>query len=464
MDKFLKSLRVIDDEANMRHMLTALLKRHGFVVSEAGDGRQGLKLLQEQQFDFVLCDVRMPEMDGLEFLQAAKCKFHELTVIMMSAYGTIEDAVQAMKLGAYDYIAKPFKEDEILLVLKKATERTHLIEENKRLKATVERSRGAGFEGMVGKSPSMQVVFDISTKVAPYNTTVLITGELGTGKELVARGIHNLSRGKEGPFVAINCGSIPENLLESELFGFVKGAFTGANRDKPGLFEKASTGTLFLDEVGELPLAMQVKLLRVLQEHEIRRIGAAKSIEVDVRVLAATARDLGSMVKDKTFREDLFYRLNVVNIVVPPLRDRRDDLVLLCDHFIKKMNTRFQKKIVDISSKAMALIIKHEWPGNVRELENVIERAVVLTEGETVLPEIFPESFGATSRNRRINDFLGTYSLKKAKVIMEENMISRAMDATGGNKSKAAKMLEISYPALLSKLKQYYPSWKKGRV
>lgn len=455
MDNILKPLLVIDDEENMRHMLAYMLKRHGYTVFEASNGRQGLQLLEQQAFDFALCDVRMPEMDGLAFLQAAKKQVPDITVIMMSAYGTIEDAVQAMKLGAYDYIAKPFKEDEILLVLHKATERTHLIEENKRLRAKVECSVSSGFEGMIGKSPLMRVVFDISEKVAPYNTTVLITGESGTGKELVARGIHNRSLRKDGPFVAINCGSIPENLLESELFGFVKGAFTGANRDKPGLFEEASTGTLFLDEVGELPLAMQVKLLRVLQEHEIRRIGAAKSTAIDVRVLAATARDLESMVQEKTFREDLFYRLNIVNIVVPPLRDRRDDLALLCEHFIKKMNIRFGKKVVDISSKAMELIVKHEWPGNVRELENVIERAVVLTESETVLPEIFPESFGATSMNRRINDFFGTYSLKKAKIIMEEKMISRAMAATGGNKSKAARMLEISYPALLSKLKEY---------
>ena len=463
MEHELKSLLIVDDEENMRHMLSMLLGRHGYLLSEAEDGEQGLKLLEKKKFQYVLCDVRMPNMDGLMFLKKAKKIKPDTTFIMMSAYGTIEDAVQAMKRGAYDYIAKPFKEDEILLVLQKATERTRLVEENKRLRAKVERSNSTGFDGMVGKSPSMQVVFDLSTKVALYKTTVLITGESGTGKELVARGIHNRSLRKDCPFVAINCGSIPENLLESELFGFVKGAFTGANRDKAGLFEEASTGTLFLDEVGELPLVMQVKLLRVLQEHEIRRIGAAKSTVIDVRVLAATARDLESMVKDKTFREDLFYRLNVVNIVVPPLRDRRDDLVLLCDHFVKKMNTRFRKKAIDISSKALKLIMKHEWPGNVRELENVIERAIILADTEIILPEHLPESFGAVSRDRRINDFLGTYSLKKAKIIIEEKMISRAMEASGGNKSKAAHLLEVSYPSLLSKLKQYNLHERKYR-
>lgn len=452
----LQKLLVIDDEANMRHMLTALLKRHGYEVFAASDGSQGLHLLREQPFDFVLCDVRMPEMDGQEFLQVATEEFHDLTVIMMSAYGSIEDAVQAMKLGAYDYIAKPFKEDEILLVLQKAEERSRLIEENQVLKGKVEQStRREGFDKMVGKSPAMQVVFDIAAKVAPYSTTVLITGESGTGKELVARGVHNMSLRKEAPFVAVNCGSIPENLLESELFGYVKGAFTGADRDKPGLFEEAATGTLFLDEVGELPLIMQVKLLRVLQEHEIRRIGAPGTISVDVRVIAATARDLEKMVKNKIFREDLFYRLNVVNVNVPPLRERSGDLSLLCTHFIRKMNSQTGKQVREISSKAMELILKHDWPGNVRELENVIERAVILADNEVVLPENLPESFGSTSQNRRINDILGTYSLKKAKSIMEEKMISRALEASGGNKSKASCLLEISYPSLLQKIKEY---------
>ncbi|MBM9513570.1 sigma-54-dependent transcriptional regulator [Desulfogranum marinum] len=460
----LHKLLIIDDEANMRHMLAALLKRHGYAICEAGDGRQGIQLLQEHPFDFVLCDVRMPEMDGLTFLQEAREVSLSATIIMMSAYGSVEDAVQAMKLGAYDYIAKPFKEDEILLVLEKAGERSRLIEENKNLKkkiALVEASKG--FASMVGKSPAMQGVFELATKVAPYNTTVLITGESGTGKELVARGIHQLSHRKDGPFIAVNCGAIPENLLESELYGYVKGAFTGAVSDKPGLFEEAAAGTLFLDEIGELPLAMQVKLLRVLQEHEIRRIGSSRSRDVDVRVIAATARNLEHMVTEKRFREDLFYRLNVVNVCLPPLRERRDDLPLLCDHFIRKMNHRMGKQVTDIVPKAMELVMRHDWPGNVRELENVIERAVILAEKTAILPENLPERFGAISRNRRINDFLGTYSLKKAKMIMEEKLIARSMEASGGNKSKAAKMLEISYPSLLSKLKRYNLHERKYR-
>ncbi|OEU66197.1 MAG: histidine kinase [Desulfovibrio sp. S3730MH75] len=464
MEKHLKSLLVIDDEPNMRHMLTALLKRHGYAVFEAGDGRRGLQLLQEQLFDFVLCDVRMPEMDGLAFLQKAK-EFSPLaTIIMMSAYGMIEDAVQAMKLGAYDYIAKPFKEDEILLVLQKAEERSKLIEENKSLKKKIAQATALkGFGSMVGKSQAMLGIFALATKVAPYNTTVLVTGESGTGKELVARGVHQLSHRKDGPFIAVNCGAIPENLLESELFGYVKGSFTGAVHDKPGLFEEAAAGTLFLDEIGEMPLAMQVKLLRVLQEHEIRRIGSSQNRSVDVRIIAATARNLGQMVTEKRFREDLFYRLNVVNICLPPLRGRRDDLLPLCGHFTRKMNDRLGKQVMDISPKAMELIMRYDWPGNVRELENVIERAVILAENTTILPENLPESFGSISKNRRINDFLGTYSLKKAKVIMEEKLIARAMEASGGNKSKASKMLEVSYPSLLSKLKQYNLHERKYR-
>lgn len=459
-----KSLLVIDDEENMRHMLSTLLERHGYSVRSVADGTEALQLVKEQVFSFVLCDIRMPEMDGLEFLQAVKGLGLSSTIIMMSAYGTIEDAVRAMKLGAYDYIAKPFSEDEILIVLEKAQERSRLLEENRELRARVASAReNAGFGAMIGRSPGMRQVFELALKVAPYDTAVLITGESGTGKELVARGIHQESERKSGPFIAINCGSIPENLLESELFGYMRGAFTGAVDNKPGLFEEAASGTLFLDEIGELPLAMQVKLLRVLQEHEIRRIGSAKNISIDVRVVAATARNLERMVGEQAFREDLYYRLNVVNIELPPLRERRDDLVLLCNHFIDKMNQRLGKQVVDFSPKAMELLIKYEWPGNVRELENVIERAVILAEKSTILPENLPESFGAISKNRRINDFLGTYSLKKAKVIMEEKLINRAMEASGGNKSKASKMLELSYPSLLAKLKQYNLHERKYR-
>ena len=459
MEHNVQSLLIVDDEENMRHMLRMLLGRHGYVLSEAKDGEDALALLDKQSFRYVLCDVRMPQMDGLDFLKEARKLQPHVTFIMMSAYGTIDDAVQAMKLGAYDYIAKPFKEDEILLVLQKAEERNLLIDENQKLKSKFKQTGEANnFAGMVGKSAPMQSVFELARKVSQYNTTVLVTGESGTGKELIARGLHDVSNRKNARFIAVNCGSIPENLLESELFGYEKGAFTGADRAKAGLFEEAESGTLFLDEVGEMPFPMQVKLLRVLQENEIRRLGATFSKPIDVRIVAATARNLWSMVERGEFREDLFYRLNVINIQLPALRERRDDLGELCHFFLKKFNLQFGKSVQAISSKAMEFIVKYDWPGNVRELENVIERGVILAEKDTILPENLPDSFGAASQNRRINDYLGTYSLKKAKIIMEEKMISRAMEASSGNKSRAARMLEISYPALLSKLKQYYPS------
>ncbi|WP_028583288.1 sigma-54-dependent transcriptional regulator [Desulfogranum mediterraneum] len=451
-----KKLLIVDDEANMRHMLTAMLARHGYTVELAPNGMDGLKALEASGCPTVLCDLRMPRMDGLAFLAEAKKVCPEITVIMMSAYGTIEDAVKAMKLGAYDYIAKPFKEDEILQVLAKVEERNQLLEENRQLRLQVAgEGAGTGFGRMIGKSAAMQQLFELAAKVAPYSTTVLVTGESGTGKELVARGLHQASPRKSRPFVAVNCGSIPENLLESELFGYVRGAFTGAEQDKPGLFEAADQGTLFLDEIAELPLAMQVKLLRVLQEQEIRRVGGTATRPVDVRIVAATARDLGEMVENKQFRGDLFYRLNIVQIQVPPLRERRDDLSLLCHHFLAKMNRQLGRQVRAFSPRTMEQLLKHEWPGNVRELENVIERAVILAEDELIVPENLPDYFGTASQQRRINDFFGTFSLKKAKLIMEEKMISRAMEAAGGNKSKAARMLEISYPALLSKLKEY---------
>lgn len=451
-----QSILIIDDEVNMRHMLMALLSRHGFEVSEAANGKEGIALLKETAFDFILCDVRMPEMDGMQFLQKLAALSLNPTVIMMSAYGSIDNAVQAMKLGAYDYISKPFKEDEIVLVLKKAQERNSLLKENKLLRERVHGpEQEYPFGKMIGKSKAMDQVFELAGKVAPYDTTVLITGESGTGKELLARGIHDASLRADGPFVAVNCGALPENLIESELFGYVKGAFTGADQNNSGLFEEAGAGTIFLDEIGELPLNMQVKLLRVLQEREVRKVGAKQAIPVDVRVVAATARNLEKMVAEGTFREDLFYRLNIVNIHLPPLRERPADLVGLCMHFIKKCNRRLGKKILSISPDALEKLKTCEWPGNVRELENVIERAVILAESQTITMDTLVQHPPHAARQRRVVDFLGTCSLKEAKVIMERNIIRRVMGMTGGNKSKAADMLEISYPALLKKLKEY---------
>ncbi len=452
----LKTILVIDDEANMRHMLSTLLTKYGYSVDVAGDGAEGLTRTEQDNYDFILCDLKMPVMDGMAFLCKLQENRHPATVIMMSAYGTVDQAIETVKQGAYDYISKPFKVEEILLVLRKAEERERLRRENVQLKAQLDSIDGQrSFGGMVGKSKALREVFQLAEKVAKYNTTILITGESGTGKELVAKGIHQAGKGKGAPFVAVNCGGIPENLLESEFFGYVKGAFTGADKDKKGLFEEADQGTLFLDEIGELPLDLQVKLLRVLQEQEVRRVGAVKNQAINVRVLAATNKDLAGLVRQELFREDLFYRLNVINVHVPPLRQHKEDIPVFCRFFLDKFVIRLGIQMQGIAPAAMDLLMQYEWPGNVRELENVLERALILTDKNIILPEHLPGQFGATNEHRRIDDFFGTYSLKKAKIIVEKRLIMRAMEYAGGNKSKAALLLELSYPALLSKLKEY---------
>ncbi|MGD9224518.1 MAG: sigma-54 dependent transcriptional regulator, partial [Desulfobacteraceae bacterium] len=329
------SVLIIDDEDNMRHMLSKMLAMENYHVETAADGQQGLIKLGQSDFDFILCDIQMPKMDGMEFLTASKDDLQHATIIMMSAYGTIDLAVKAMQLGAYDFISKPFKSDEVRLAIQKAQERDKLKRENIRLKARLqnfeERQR---FGKLVAKSAAMKSVFAMASKAAQYSTTVLITGESGTGKELIARAIHYEGKRCDHSMVPVNCGSIPENLLESELFGYVKGAFTGADGTKKGLFEEAHKGTIFLDEIGELSLPLQVKLLRVLQENEIRPLGTSHTQKIDVRVIAATSRNLEEMVAEKTFREDLYYRLNVFPVEMPPLRDRSEDIPLLCNHFI----------------------------------------------------------------------------------------------------------------------------------
>lgn len=449
-------LLIIDDEDNMRHMLSSMLVRLGYAVETAANGRLGLEALGKGTFDVVLCDIRMPEMDGMEFLRRVGEEGIKTTIIMMSAFGTVETALQAMRQGAYDYISKPFKADEIELTLRKAEERERLKQDNQVLRDKVALLEGErGFGRMVARSKVMQDVFTLATKVAPHPTTVLITGESGTGKELVAQGIHAHSGRTAAGFVAVNCGSLPEGLIESELFGYKKGAFTGADRDKPGLFVEANRGTLFLDEIGELPLGLQVKLLRVLQEGEVHPVGSNVPRKVDVRVIAATARDLDQEMRLGLFRQDLFYRLNVVHIHLPPLRERTLDISLLSDYFLKRLARRLNSPVTSIAPAAMAKLLQHAWPGNVRELENVIERAVVLADKKIILPENLPAEFGARPTGRRLDDFFGGFSIKQAQKIMETALISRALQATGGNKSKAAELLEISYPSLLSKIKEY---------
>jgi len=451
-----KRLLIIDDEENMRHMLTAMLKNFGYVVETAGDGQQGLSLIDETDFDFILCDIKMPNMDGMTFLVEAEKKKCESTIIMMSAYGNVETAIAAMKNGAYDYISKPFKADEVQMTLKKAEERERLKRENRLLRERISHiEENYRFRNMIGKSSTMKEVFKLVEKVAQYNTTVLISGESGTGKELIAKGIHLAGNRSEQNLVSVNCGSIPENLLESEFFGYIKGAFTGADRDKKGLFQEAHKGTIFLDEIGELPMPLQVKLLRVLQESEIRPVGSTKSDRVDVRVIAATQKNLEDEVSQGHFREDLFYRLNVLSIHLPPLRDRLEDLPLLMDHFISRFNKRLGKNIRSASPAAIAYLLAYHWPGNIRELENIIERAVVLSDEDQILPELLPPALTDRPEPAYDEEIDRIFSLKHARKILEKKMIVRALKETHGNRTRASKLLEISHPSLLSKMKAY---------
>ncbi|MDY6825372.1 MAG: sigma-54 dependent transcriptional regulator [Thermodesulfobacteriota bacterium] len=456
---------VVDDEANMRHMLSTMLGKEGYVVDTTEDGQQALASLNTGgiAYDFILCDIKMPNMDGLEFLKNAREAAPDTTVIMMSAYGTIETAVEAMKLGAYDYISKPFKSDEVLLTLKKAAEREKLKSENLRLRKQLDDIRDDYIHGnMVAKSRPMQSVIQMIAKVAGYDTTVLITGESGTGKELVARSIHFNSKRSKNPIIPVNCGGIPENLLESELFGHVKGAFTGADKTKAGICEIAHKGTLFLDEIGELPSSLQVKLLRVLQDNEIRPVGSSTTKTIDIRVVAATAKNLENEVARGNFREDLYYRLNVLNIKLPPLRDRAEDIPHLCRWFIDNFNEKLGKSIAEIAPAAMAVLMNHTWPGNVRELENIIERAAVMAEGSRITAGEFPRELGQPAATTPATD--GTtidaagfdgYSLKAAKKLFEKQLIEKALAKTGGNRTRASQLLEISHPSLLSKIKEY---------
>ncbi|MBC8391986.1 MAG: sigma-54-dependent Fis family transcriptional regulator [Deltaproteobacteria bacterium] len=451
-----KRLLIIDDEANMRHMLASLLHKSEYLVDEAPDGSIALQMVNQIRYDFILCDLKMPNMDGMAFLKFAKDRLSSTTVIVMSAYGTIDTALEAMKLGAYDYISKPFKTDEVLLSLKKAEERESLKRENRWLKEQIRKIQNYdNFGNMIAKSRAMQSVFKLAEKAAQYNTTVLVTGESGTGKELVARGIHFSGDREKKPLITVNCGGIPENLLESELFGYKKGAFTGANKDKKGLFEEADGGTLFLDEIGELPPSLQVKLLRALQENEIRPIGDSKTKNIDVRIIAATSKILEYEVQKGVFREDLFYRLNVLKIALPPLRERSEDIPVLIEHFIDKFNIRLGKAVRGIAPAALSILLEHNWPGNVRELENVIERAFVLAEETILQPTNFSINRSLTSETANQDDIFEGYSLKAAQKNLEKKLIAEALNETKGNRTKAARLLGISHPSLLSKMKTY---------
>ena len=444
---------IIDDEENIRFVLKTYLSKHNYEVETAESASRAMEIILQNAPDIIITDVRMPGMSGMDLVKILSEKKIPVITIVMSAYGNDDSAIEAVKMGANDFIKKPFKPEEMLLVLRKAEEREELKRENRKLKE--ELYREVVFDGIISKSELMKSIFMQIERTAPYKSTVLILGESGTGKELVAKSIHKRSSVSSGPFVAINCGAIPEHLLESELFGHRKGAFTDATSDKKGLFEAAHKGTLFLDEIGEMPLSLQVKLLRVLEEGRIRRIGETNDIEVDVRVVAATTKDLFKLMEEGKFREELFYRLNVVTITLPPLRKRQEDIPLLVEYFIEKNNQRFKTSIKGIEPSAMKILMDYEWPGNVRELENAIERACLMVEGSTIRKENLPETIIKSDDPLRKKIEFDEISIKKAMKYAEAVLIKRALEKTGGNKSKAAKLLEISHRALLYKIKKY---------
>jgi two-component system response regulator AtoC len=449
----MRRVLVVDDEENVRLALTTLLRKHGYEVEVAGNGREALELLGRFGPDFVLTDVRMPQMSGVDLLAEIKARGFDATVIVMSAFGRIDQALEVIRAGAYDYIAKPFRGDEVILALKKAEERETLRRENRALKEQIRQENR--FEDMFARSKAMEAIFKSVQKVADYKTTVLVTGESGVGKELIARALHATSSRRTQPFVAVNCGAIPEALLESELFGHKRGAFTDATSDRRGLFEEASGGTLFLDEIGELPLPLQVKLLRVVQEDVIRRVGDSKDLPINVRIVAATHRDLAAEVKAGRFREDLFYRIHVLQLHVPPLRERKEDIPILVDHFLAKNNARLGLAIRGLTAEAHAVLLDYAWPGNVRELENTIERAMVLCESDVIGAVDLPERIRESLDPVQVQLATGEISIKKTVAAVEQILIKRALARTKGNRTRAAQLLEISHRALLYKLKDY---------
>jgi DNA-binding NtrC family response regulator len=443
---------VIDDEAGLRHTLLLILRDEGYRVTVADDGESGLRTALAEQPDLILCDIRMPRVGGLDFLQRYLEGGGTGLVIMMSAYGALETAVEAMRRGAYDYISKPFNADEVLLTLRKAEEREQLRREVARLKREV--GEVEGFEGVVGTSAAMREVMELAMRVAPFPSTVLLTGESGSGKEAVARAVHRASPRRDRGFVAVNCGAIPENLLESELFGHEKGAFTGADRAREGVFEEADGGTLFLDEIGELSVQLQVKLLRVLQERVIRRVGGSGERPVDVRVLAATARDLVEQVKAGKFRDDLYYRINVVQIHIPPLRTRPEDIPLLAEHFLRRHAERLQVPTPGLPRSLLPVLAAYSWPGNVRELENVLERALILSGGEIGV-EHLPPHVRSGKQLFDVRDDEGDLSVKRRLPALEKTLIARALERCNGNRTRAAELLDLSVRALSYKIHDY---------
>jgi len=448
---------VADDEQSMREFLDIMLKKEGYKVSLASNGEEVVKLIDNDLFDLVLLDIRMPKLDGLSALKRIKAIAPETIVIMITAYASADTAIKAMKEGAYDYITKPFKVEEIKLIIKNALEKKNLQKENILLKKVV-RDR-YHFGNIIGQSPKMVDLYDLLEKVSPTKTNILIAGESGTGKELVAKAIHYNSPRKEKPFVTLNCGAIPESLIESELFGHMKGAFTDAIATKKGLFEVADEGTIFLDEISELPLLMQVKLLRVLQDKEFKRVGGTEDIRVDVRIISATNKDLEEAVKEKRFREDLFYRLNVIQIKLPPLRDRKEDVQILASHFLKKYTEELNKNILKISPEALQILLDYGYPGNVRELQNIIERAVALESHQELTAHNLSSYLNEQSLMRKgpIDIDIPNEGVDLEKMVedLERTLLLKALDKTKGIKKKAAELLHINFRSMRYRLEKY---------
>jgi two-component system response regulator PilR (NtrC family) len=450
------TILVVDDEEIMREILEALLTREGYHVRLAASAEEGLELARRMPFDAAILDVMLPGMNGVQALDELKKIDDDLPVVMITAFASVENAIAAMKQGAFHYISKPFKNDEVLAVLRNALEKRRLVVENRALRQNLQ-AHANRFGDIIGKSARMRQVFDLITQAAPSRTTILINGESGTGKELVARSLHQNSSRSDRAFITVNSGSLPPDLLESNLFGHVKGAFTGAIYPKKGLFELADKGTIFFDEIGNIPIETQAKLLRVIQEREFMRLGGVETIKVDVRIIAATNVDLKKMMEDGKFREDLFYRLHVITVQLPPLRERKDDIPLLVQHFIEKYGKENNKPNLELSAEALDLLSEYDWPGNVRELENVIERATVLTSGTRIDADLIPDNV-RNGRRFQMPQFVVPpegISYRDAEASFQRNLIESALEAAGGVQKRAAELLQIKPTTLNEMIKRH---------
>ncbi len=452
------TILVVDDEPSIRECLQIMLKREGYAVTCAEDGRDAITLFEKKHFDVVLADIRMPRATGFEVLNRIKELSPQTKVIMITAHASFESAVESMKDGAYDYIAKPFNVDEVKRTVSNALQSVPLTERHAPA-ARSAKDAPAHFEGIVSMSPEMHKIFDLIPKAAASKANVLITGESGTGKELVARAMHNHSPRKTGPFVTMNCGGVPEQLLESELFGYTKGSFTGAVTDKIGLFQAADGGTIFMDEIGDLPLPLQVKLLRIVQEKSFKPVGGIQEIKVDVRIISATNIDLEERVMNGAFREDLFYRLNVIQVRIPPLRERKMDIPLLARHFLKKYSQEQGKEIRTISAYALQVLMEYTFPGNVRELENIVERSVALESSNIILPESL--TLSRYKQEAKKSELIDTdippegIDLAEAVGTLEKHLLRKALQKTNGEMKKAAQLLHIPYRAIRYRMEKY---------